>query len=142
MRYVLQQRHVRDELMESQIFLYGIIGIIAVFMIRKWWRQRGMKNYSPEELASAMEKNSDIVLLDVRTNGEHSGQHIPGSIHIPLHELPARLGELKKYLPREIVCYCQSGSRSVSAMLILDKNGFNAANLNGGISEWNFSQKK
>jgi rhodanese-related sulfurtransferase len=128
--------------MDFQIIFYGLIALVILIMIRKRWKQRGMKNYSPAELSERLKNHSDVILLDVRTKGEHTGQHIPGSIHIPLHELASRIGELKKHSAREIVCYCQSGSRSVSAALILEKNGFNASNLRGGISEWNFSNMK
>jgi rhodanese-related sulfurtransferase len=47
------------------------------------------------------------------------------------------MDELNKHKEREIICYCQTGSRSVSAAIILQKNGFNIANLRGGILGWN-----
>jgi 3-mercaptopyruvate sulfurtransferase SseA len=37
---------------------------------------------------------SSVVFLDVRTAGEFAQSRIPGSINIPLDELPDRLGEL------------------------------------------------
>lgn len=83
-------------------------------------------------------KATGMVLLDVRTKSERSVQHIAGSIHIPLNELAARLQELKNFPGREIVCYCQTGARSARAVALLLKNGLSAANLRGGIAEWNF----
>jgi rhodanese-related sulfurtransferase len=39
---------------------------------------------------------------------------------------------------RSIVCYRQTGARSASAVALHLKNGLSAANLRGGIAEWNF----
>ena len=40
--------------------------------------------------------DSEIVVLDVRRNSERRASHIVGSLHIPLHELSARMNELSK----------------------------------------------
>lgn len=85
-----------------------------------------------------LKQAAGMILLDVRTKSERSAQHIAGSIHIPLQELAIRIEELKKFAGREIICYCQSGSRSMSAAALLQKKGLDAANLRGGIAEWNF----
>ena len=87
-------------------------------------------------------KSNSIVLLDVRTTGERQSKSIKGSIHVPLHEIRRRADEFKKYGAKEIVCYCASGSRSVSATATLKKLGYNAANMKGGIAEWSFSGLK
>ncbi|NUN07755.1 MAG: rhodanese-like domain-containing protein [Ignavibacteriaceae bacterium] len=100
---------------------------------------RSVNNYSSGEVKERVKAGS--ILLDVRTSGERKVQSIPSSIHIPLHEISARLSELEKFRNREIICYCASGNRSVSAALRLKKAGFNVANLTGGISNWNFSSR-
>jgi rhodanese-related sulfurtransferase len=127
--------------MDSQYLFYGIAALVLVFSLRNFLRKRKIKNYSPSELAPLLKKGSAIVLLDVRTPGERSSNHIAGSLHIPLNELAARVGELQKHIGKEIVCYCQRGNRSITAAGILSNNGFTAANLTGGIAEWNFSQR-
>ena len=83
-------------------------------------------------------KNRSILLLDVRTDAERKARNIKGSIHIPLNQLRRRAEELRKYKDKEIVCYCRSGNRSLNAALILQRQGFNAANLSGGINHWNY----
>ena len=83
-----------------------------------------------------------MVLLDVRTRGERAAQHIQGSLHIPLHQLEKRIDELQKHQNKEIICYCQTGSRSLSAAIRLKKHGFTVANLKGGIAEWNFVHRR
>ena len=67
------------------------------------------------------------VLLDVRRPDERAKGFIPGSIHIPLDQLRARLGELPK--DREIIVHCQTGQRSYYAARILSQHGFRVRNL-------------
>ncbi len=78
------------------------------------------------------------MLLDVRTLNERQSRSIPSSIHIPLHELFSRMKELEKHRSKEIICYCASGNRSVSAGIKLKKAGFTVGNLKGGIASWDF----
>lgn len=120
----------------EQIFFYLVLAFIVVIYVRKQLLARGLRNYSASEAKERIKSGS--ILLDVRTARERSSRSLPGSIHIPLHELGARLKDLEKHRSKEIICYCASGSRSVSAAVKLKKAGFNIANLKGGISSWNF----
>ena len=74
------------------------------------------------------------LLLDVRRADERTKGFIPGSIHIPLDELRARLGELPR--DREIIVSCQSGQRSYFACRLLAQNGFQVRNLTGAWRTW------
>ena len=98
--------------------------------------QKSVKNYDAAE-AIKRSKTNNVLFLDVRTLRERNTYQISGSIHIPLHELKERLNDLEKFKGKEIICYCHSGSRSLTAAAILNKNGFRSANLKGGIIEWN-----
>ena len=80
---------------------------------------------------------NEYLFLDVRTIEEHNTISIPETIVIPVQELEFRLNELNKYKEKQIVVYCRSGNRSKKGTQILNKNGFNAYNLIGGIKAWN-----
>lgn len=73
-------------------------------------------------------------LLDVRTKKEFREARIPGSKLIELDELMNRAGELDR--DREIVVQCKSGGRSARAAAWLNREGYSAVNLAGGIEEW------
>lgn len=76
------------------------------------------------------------LLLDVRERPEASFAALPGSVLIPLGELPDRLGELPDPT-RSIVVYCHHGVRSARALEVLEKAGFTRArHLTGGIDAW------
>jgi len=93
-----------------------------------------MRNLSPQELKPLLDRN-EVTLLDVRQAEELEIAHIAGALHIPLNELPARLGELDPARP--IVAMCHHGVRSEMAGRVLERNGFTqVAHLSGGIDAW------
>ncbi|MBM3978792.1 MAG: CoA-disulfide reductase [Planctomycetes bacterium] len=81
---------------------------------------------------------SRVMILDVREAKERAGGAIPGSVHIPLGELRARLNELPRDM--EIVAHCASGQRSYSACRVLMQNGFRCRNLAGSYKTWQAAQ--
>lgn len=72
-------------------------------------------------------------LLDVRTAAEHAAGHIPGSLNIPVDELPGRLTDLPD---GELIVYCQLGVRGHTATSRLIGTGHRAVNLDGGYRTW------
>lgn len=77
---------------------------------------------------------ADHHLVDVREDDEWLAGHIEGSQHIPLGELGERLSELPT--GGSIVAVCRSGSRSGAAVRGLRQLGFEAENLEGGVTAW------
>ncbi|MFN0156846.1 MAG: rhodanese-like domain-containing protein [Bacteroidota bacterium] len=124
------------------IILSGFVLLAVAMYFRRKLQLRSVTTYSPREVAERMKQSGSPVLLDVRTSMKRERNSIKGSLHIPLHELGKSTKELEKYKNREIICYCQSGNRSISAAARLTKLGFTAASMNGGISEWNSSGLK
>lgn len=96
-----------------------------------------MNTIAPDELAAwlADERRQQPVLLDVREPWEWQAARIEGSRHIPMREVPARLGELDR--GQEVVAICHHGGRSQQVAMFLEKNGFaKVHNLVGGVDAW------
>ena len=88
-----------------------------------------------EELKFFIDNNDGVFLLDVREPQEHQICSIPGSVLIPLGELPNRISELGGH--EDVVVHCKSGVRSAKAVKILSDAGFKKVrNLSGGILRW------
>lgn len=89
------------------------------------------------ELVKLIENGHAVCLLDVRQLWEHQLARLPASVHIPLHELPARAGEIPPPSATVIVVYCHHGVRSQSAANYLLRLGYhNIRSLAGGIDAW------
>ena len=87
------------------------------------------------ELKSRIDSGDPPVIIDVREPREFQICRIPGSVLIPLAELPARITELDPQ--KEIVLHCRSGVRSAQASAFLKHRGFTRArNLKGGVLAW------
>jgi len=88
-----------------------------------------------EELKTRLDRKDSFLLLDVREQREFEICRIPGSVLIPLGELPSRLAELKGR--DDMIVHCKSGVRSGKAVALLRGSGFaGARNLTGGILAW------
>jgi rhodanese-related sulfurtransferase len=97
------------------------------------------KLITPSETCRRAQKDSSVLLLDVRTPEEYNNElgHVTKSILIPVQELEARLGELEQYRGRTIIAICRSGNRSGTAATMLTGYGFTAYNMTGGMIRWN-----
>lgn len=120
----------------EQLVLYGLLALGGLLLVRRFLLIRSLTHYSSGEVAKKIRDHDQIVLLDVRTAAERQRGTIQGSVHLPAHELRLRTGELEKYRDREVICFCATGSRSLSAAALLRKAGFNAANMKDGIAGW------
>src|SRR4051812_17703850 len=76
---------------------------------------------NPAEALDRLSAGGSVV-LDVRTLPEWLGGHIPGAVHIPMDELPARHQELDP--EQETLVICQHGIRSAAAGQWLAQAGF------------------
>lgn len=84
----------------------------------------------------------DTVILDVREQDEWEAGHAPGAVHIPLGELPQRLDELPDTDQGTVAVVCRSGGRSSRAVAWLTQQGFDVANLEGGMRAWQAAGKQ
>lgn len=95
-----------------------------------------MKTLDAEGLAQwlADEDRERPQLLDVREPWETRICALPGSVPVPLRELPMALARLQR--DRPVVCICHHGRRSAFAASFLEQHGFDVYNLNGGVDAW------
>jgi rhodanese-related sulfurtransferase len=84
---------------------------------------------------SVSEVPDDAVMLDVREQDEWDAGHAPGAVHIPLSDLPSRLGDLPDDT-ETLAVVCRSGGRSNRAAAWLAQQGFDVANVDGGMRAW------
>jgi adenylyltransferase/sulfurtransferase len=87
------------------------------------------------DLKKRIDAGDEVLILDVREPNEYQICRIPGSVLIPLGELPRRYAELPK--DKDIVAHCKMGGRSAKATEFLQSVGFKRVkNLRGGILDW------
>ncbi|WP_128980322.1 MBL fold metallo-hydrolase [Streptomyces roseicoloratus] len=72
------------------------------------------------DLARVRERGDEVVVLDVRRDSERVGGFIDGSVHIPIHELYGRIGEVPA---GTVWVHCAGGMRAAIAASLLDAAG-------------------
>lgn len=102
-----------------------VVGWYGPGAFTAWAAARGPLVATPELTpaeAFARAERGEITLLDVRGAAEYASGHIPGAVHIPLGDLPARAGELSRARP--VAVYCEGGTRSRIGVSVLRRAGF------------------
>jgi rhodanese-related sulfurtransferase len=96
---------------------------------------KAVTQVTPAGLKALMDAGQSFSLLDVREPWEVALSSIPGSVHIPMNEIPERLAELD--VESEIIVMCKVGGRSQRVADYLLAHGFaRVSNLQGGIEAW------
>jgi rhodanese-related sulfurtransferase len=71
-------------------------------------------------------------LVDVRTDEEWASGRIPGSLHVPMDQVVARLDEVGE----QVLVVCAVGGRSARVTQYLRSQGHEALNVEGGVHGW------
>ena len=99
-------------------------------------QKNSFRQVSMDEAISMMEKESNYIILDVRTPEEFSEKHIPNAINIPNETIGTE--EIPDLPDKDqlILVYCRSGNRSKQASEKLVKLGYTNIVEFGGINDW------
>jgi len=80
-------------------------------------------------------QNSEPLLVDVREPWEFEICRIPGSINIPMGQVPQHLETIRE--ATECVMICHHGVRSLNVIRYLQQQGIeHSINLEGGVDAW------
>jgi len=92
---------------------------------------------TPQDVNNLLIAGKPVLLLDVREPKEYAICQLPGSVLIPLGDLPGRTHELDIPDGAKVVVYCHHGVRSLRGAGYLMQMGFeNVASMTGGIDWW------
>lgn len=93
-----------------------------------------MRILTPQQVAAELARGT-ITLLDVRQPEELELARVAQATHLPMGEVPARIGELNAQ--GAIAVLCHHGARSLRVAEYLEQNGFgDVVNVAGGIDAW------
>ncbi|MFN8485640.1 MAG: rhodanese-like domain-containing protein [Anaerolineae bacterium] len=94
---------------------------------------------APADLTAALAQTPPQI-VDVRTSQEFNGGHIPGAVSLPITSFPAGWRSLGLDPDRPVVLICLSAHRSLPATRLLQRHGFDAMQLAGGMQAWRASR--
>lgn len=101
-----------------------------------WWLPFGRV---PELAANSLARDLAATppqIIDVRSTAEYEAGHIPGAVSVPLPGLARRVASLGLDPARPVVAICLTAHRSVPAVRLLTRQGYDARQLAGGMLAW------
>lgn len=101
------------------------------------FNQPKVPQINAEDVLHAIQEKKDVLLLDVRTEGEVGRGKIENSINIPVDEVEKRIESEVPDKNATIYVYCLSGSRSTIAVDQMIKMGYkNVFSMTSGLLAW------
>lgn len=94
------------------------------------------KQITQDEALKMINEGSDYIILDVRTESEYAGGHIPYAICIPNETIDENVVSRLPDKEQTILVYCRSGNRSKQASEKLADLGYINVYEFGGINTW------
>jgi hydroxyacylglutathione hydrolase len=88
------------------------------------------------DVSDLVERDGDVQILDVREESEWREGHIPGSVHVPYHDIHALPEGIDPERP--VAAICASGQRSAVAASLVQRHGAREVLhvVNGGVGTW------
>lgn len=112
-----------------------ILLILIAFLITAC--SNSVKQLNVKQAKKLLDKNEDVLIIDVRTKEEYDLGHIKNAILIPYDQIENKLNDLEEYKNKKIMVYCRTKNRSEIAAKILIENGFtNVYQMTEGYSNW------
>jgi len=96
------------------------------------------EDITQEEWEDLISKDSNAVILDVRTEEEVEDGFIPNMLNLDIRQGQGFLDEVEKLdTSKNYYVYCRSGARSAQACTLMSQMGFETTyNLIGGFMNW------
>lgn len=78
------------------------------------------KTVTADEAVQMMKDNTELFVLDVRTEKEYAEKHYPQAVLIPVSELQGRMHEIPEN--KDVLIYCHSGNRARAAVKLFEES--------------------
>jgi hydroxyacylglutathione hydrolase len=102
------------------------------------WREerRAVERIERITVPELREREAELQILDVRELDEWEGGHIPGSVHLPYHDIHAMPDGIDPRRPVAVIC--SSGQRAAPAASLLRRHGAGEVLhvVDGGVPRW------
>ncbi|MCF0193156.1 MAG: rhodanese-like domain-containing protein [Prevotella sp.] len=125
--------------MYKTLFLLAIVIIVVIACANAKVSQGNDKVLvvTPANFKDALDKDSTIFLLDVRTADEYAEGHLKGAQLLDWKQTEAFKEGAKAFdKAKTVYVYCRSGRRSNAAAHYLAEEGFTVVDMDGGILAW------
>jgi len=128
-----------ESMLQTLLVALALLALV-MFMPRFVANLRRGPSIDIQELQQRLDAGSELLLLDVRTREECTGElgYLPQATIIPVEQLPERLDEIAEWSEKPVAILCRTDVRSGKAARVLLANGFADVHVvTGGMLAWN-----
>ncbi|MBI4203415.1 MAG: VTT domain-containing protein [Betaproteobacteria bacterium] len=130
-----------EDLLQKGLIALALLAAV-VFLPRLVARLRrpAVDRIEADSMRTRLDHGEYPTILDVRGADEYRGElgHIPGSMNVPMADLPEALPRLASSGEKRAVIVCRTDKRSAKAAEILASAGWHEIEiLEGGMEQWN-----
>lgn len=114
-----------------------LLALVALYFM--FGTGESYKSLTQQEAMKVMDNAPGCLILDVRTETEYAGGHIPNAVCLPIGTIREDADAVRAALPdrqQVLLIYCYAGRRAVEAAKILASMGYRNAYEFGGIVDW------
>jgi len=110
---------------------------VGVAVLLGWYLAHDPGHVTAAALLEQIAAGRAPLVLDVRSQAEYAGGHVPGAVHVPFGEALERADAIEGPRDQPVVVYCELGPRAGIAKLALERKGFtNVHYLKGHMAGW------
>lgn len=117
----------------------AILQMIGNHKDQKEEAEMDYQQITPQEAKQIMDQETDVVILDVRTQEEYDSGHIKDAVCLPNEDILSEPDVLPDKA-QKILVYCRSGKRSKKAARKLADMGYENILEFGGILDWPYTE--
>jgi len=125
-----------DRQRRARVSIYAL-SALGIILLAFWLAARDGDRIEPDDLVARIQAGRAPLVLDVRSEREFAGGHVPGALHVPFAEAGERSADLPGPKDQLVVVYCELGPRAGIAKLALERQGYtNVHYLEGHMDAW------
>ncbi len=109
-----------------------VFGLLVLLELLKQKQSLGVTTSQATQLIN----RENAVIIDLRSADGYASGHILNAVSIPFAEFSEKLKKIEKYKTQPIILVCMTGADSVRALQTLQKQGYRAYTLSGGLRAW------
>lgn len=120
-------------LSDYNIFIL-LIAVVSGLMLLWPTLSKGRSSSVSVTEAVTLANQRNAVFLDVRPHEQFKGGTIAQARNVPVADIDAKMSSLSKDKP--VIVFCEHGRQSQAVTSKLRKAGYEAVNLEGGLTKW------
>ncbi|HVE44585.1 MAG TPA: rhodanese-like domain-containing protein [Gammaproteobacteria bacterium] len=114
----------------------GVVVVLLLLVILEVIKAKAKISTLSPLAATQMLNHQHAVIIDIRPHDSYRQGHIVDALSLTAAEVEGEAKKLKQFKNKPVIIVCAAGMESQKAVCYLEKQGYNAYSLAGGMRAW------